>query len=652
MSVPTFDPVRVPMSFRCGDRMIRDLSTLPILSQTSETDTRCIKNTIRYAVTDTLELEIHTTRWLAYNAYEWYGCFVNTGSDNSPVVSDVNTADMFFDLPSAAVQGILGDHENQYRPYKRPLRDGGMHFTSVNGRPTHIWFPYFHLTGENEGAFVTIGWGGTWKAAFTPLPGDRIHFTARGPADFCAYLKPGESLRTPLITVLPDQGLSEADAQNLWRRWFIHCCLPHADGKPIRPFSTVILCNDTGLPNSDGSISERSFTWRRSMERIISEDLRATYRWFDAGWYPDPAGNFVETEWWSTVGTWELDKRKWPDNSFRESTDFARAHGMKTLVWFEPERVTHVDDLVRYHGYNPAWALPDDNGIFANNIGDPECRRWTTERILRMLGENGVEMYREDNNSNAAPCWIRLDAAQGENRRGVTESMAVDGHYKMWDDIIAFTSSHGGDSFVDACASGGGRNDLESMRRSVPLLRSDSDRTSTALRLSMTTSFNFWIPFCGCSTREQIGQLDAEGVRDMYVWRASFNCVMNLCDQWTLDADLDYDLLRRQLREWESVRDLLLADFYLLTPWNEPTCTDNWTSFAYFDPEAEKGALLAFRQETCAQDTLTVELPACMREGYALRDADSGEFTPAGQYFTVCCGEPRTARLFYIEKVQ
>jgi len=94
MSVPTFDPVRVPMNFRCGDRMIRDLSTLPILSQTSETDTRCIKNTIRYAVTDTLELEIHTTRWLAYNAYEWYGCFVNTGSDNSPVVSDVNTADI------------------------------------------------------------------------------------------------------------------------------------------------------------------------------------------------------------------------------------------------------------------------------------------------------------------------------------------------------------------------------------------------------------------------------------------------------------------------------------------------------------------------------------------------------------------------------
>ena len=45
MSVPTFDPVRVPMSFRCGDRMIRDLSTLPILSQTSETDTRC--NTFR-----------------------------------------------------------------------------------------------------------------------------------------------------------------------------------------------------------------------------------------------------------------------------------------------------------------------------------------------------------------------------------------------------------------------------------------------------------------------------------------------------------------------------------------------------------------------------------------------------------------------------
>ena len=45
-------------------------------------------------------------------------------------------------------------------------------------------------------------------------------------------------------------------------------------------------------------------------------------------------------------------------------------------------------------------------------------------------------------------------------------------------------------TYVDSCASGGGRNDLESMRRGVPFLRSDSDRTTAAIRLAMTSSFS------------------------------------------------------------------------------------------------------------------------------------------------------------------
>ena len=36
--------------------------------------------------------------------------------------------------------------------------------------------------------------------------------------------------------------------------------------------------------------------------------------------------------------------------------------------------------------------------------------------------KNRVEMYREDNNCKAAPLWAYMDALEGEDRLGITES--------------------------------------------------------------------------------------------------------------------------------------------------------------------------------------------------------------------------------------
>jgi hypothetical protein len=147
-----------------------------------------------------------------------------------------------------------------------------------------------------------------------------------------------------------------------------------------------------------------------------------------------------------------------------------------------------------------------------------------------MLRENKVEMYREDNNCNAAALWAHLDRGEGENRHGITECKFISGHYKMWDDIIACTLSYGGCGFVDSCASGGGRNDLESLRRGVPLLRSDSDRCAISHRLSMTTAFSKWIPFNGAGGIEDNQTRDAFALAkaDLYSARASYFAALNI----------------------------------------------------------------------------------------------------------------------------
>ncbi len=587
---------------------------------------------------------------------EWTIWFENAGETDSPVLSGFESR-LTFAGEAPVLRGILGDHENQYRPYVRDLSEGPATFESLSGRPTHVNFPYFNLECGNGGAMLAIGWAGTWSADFEAVPSGAA-YTARTTVGLRSYLKPGEKIRTGLFVRAPYAVRDEDYAANFWRSWFVHCNLPawDASGAPMRPFSTAFLALDTGLPNSDGSISERWFTWRRSLEKMIAEGVKTDFRWFDAGWYEAPDGSSPYADWWGTVGTWKLDPVKWPSGSFRASTDFARAHGMKTLMWFEPERVTDPESLAARHGYDLRWAIrreagPGKRSAISNNIGDPDCYAWTVDRICSVLRENRVEMYREDNNSDPGALWQYLDSLEGADRAGITECRFIIGHYRMWDEIIACTLSFGGCGFVDSCASGGGRNDLESLRRGIPLLRSDSDRTSTALRLSMTTAFNRWVPFCGANSREKVYELSKHGASDPYIWRASYLPALNVDSQYFFAGEADFDMLRFGLREWKRVAPYLLKDFYVHTPWHPKEDRTGFTAYSFYDPEKARGVLLVFRMEECEADTLTIQLPYGKDCALRLTDEDSGAAlsVPAGEAASFTLDAPRTARLLWVE---
>ena len=654
------DLSRLPFSFVYDGKEYQGFSPAhftPISRDVTQSDG---KETQQYHLSfmQTLKISLILTHYFSHGVTEWTVWLENTSDRNSGVIESLKT-ELTFDGKYPVLKGITGDHINQYSPYSIDLQNHLVEFSSDSGRATHINFPYFNLEYGDGGAMLAIGWAGTWRASFSSR-GDTATYTASSVNGLKTYLLPGEKIRTALFVFAPYTVRNEQYATNFWRDWFIRYNLPKADasGKTPEPFSTCCLCNDTGLPNSDGSISECHTTWRPSLEKMIAEDVKVDFRWFDAGWYVCPDGTSAESyvkghDWWDTVGTWALDPRKWPGQSFLESTDFARAHGMKTLVWFEPERVTDPENLAKNYGYNTDWAIrTEGERTISNNIGDPACRQWTTDRICKMLRENKVEMYREDNNCNAAKLWQHLDSLEGENRSGITESKFIIGHYQMWDDIIACTLSYGGCGFVDSCASGGGRNDLESMRRGVPLLRSDSDRTTVALRLSMTTAFNKWIPFCGANSKEKASELAPTGVSDPYVWRASYLPALNVDSQFIYDAEQNFDMLRFGLREWKKIRPYLLREFYTLTPWHKEKDTTDFTAFCYYDPEQETGVLFAFRQERCSRDTLPISLPFAENgDSYAITDEDSREEITASGVFTLRFDAPRTAKLLWVKKI-
>lgn len=614
------------------------------------------------AFADDIEVNLQWAFYHDFGTTEWTVYFKNVGKTDSGVFENLRT-ELLFPGQKPLLKGIRGDHWNQYRPYCVDLEQRPERFVSDSGRATHVNFPYFNLECGTGGTLLALGWAGTWTASFRYEQGI-TKYVANSINGLKTYLKPGETLRSALFVCLPYEGRNETDAMNIWRRWFLKHNIPRADkeGNAVEPFSTCCLAHDTGRPNSDGSISEDYTTWRPSLEKMIEEDCKVDVRWVDAGWYSAPDGSKLISDW-RKIGSWEMCPHKWPDDTFLESVEYAREQDMQTLLWFELEWVIDTEMLEKFCGYNPDWAIemisPECRGEHkCNNIGIPECRKWLTERVCNALRKNKIEIFREDNNRNPGPHWRYYDEVkEGKNRNGITENNMVMGHYQILDDIIACTSSYGGAAFCDSCASGGGRNDIESLRRAIPLLRSDSDRTTTSLRLSMTRAFNQWIPFCGANTREKKHSLAPVGKSDQYVWRASYLPVLNVDSQFVYEPSQDFSVLRKGLSEWKKLNKYLLKDFYPLTPWHSENEKDGFTAFSFYDPEEEKGILLIFRMEECLQEEITVNLPfANEGEQYKLTDEDSGEVTllsggKLGSDITFNLPEKRMARLVWIEKV-
>ncbi|MBR5308739.1 MAG: alpha-galactosidase [Clostridia bacterium] len=649
-------PQRIPFTFTYdGKEYIGFGEDFTLTDKASERKGDTETAVLTFDFKSTLTFKVTLKHYYTHGVTEWVARIRNTSGTKCGIIEKLGTK-MVFTTDSPILKGILGDHVNYYRPYSTDLKSENVSFDCNTGRATHEFFPYFNLEHEKGGTMLALGWSGTWKASFTYEDG-KVIYEGCSPRNLKTYLNPNEEIRTALYSIADYTVRNEDYATNYWRSHYITNILPPFDGNgtPMKPFSTCCLAFDTGYPNSDGSISERYSTWKPSLEKMMAEDIKVDFRWVDAGWYvaPDktsPIPFQKGHDWRDTLGTWEFDYEKWPDDTFRESVEFARDNGMRTLLWFATEKVCMPEELEKNYGYRKEWAFAPTNlndNTFTSNLGDPECYRWTEDRIISVLEKTKVDMLREDNGSRCE-YWTTGDNLQGENRDGYTEITCLDGHYRLWDKAIEATKSTGGCAFVDSCCGGGGRNDLESMHVGVPLLRSDHDRTSTGIRLSQTSSFNKWIPFCGACTREKLGELSGKGNSDMYIWRASYLPSLNVDTQLVYDPTQNFDILRAGIKEWKEINGYLLKEFYTLTPWHHENDLEGFTAYTYFDAEAENGILFVFRQEECEDSDIALDFAFSEGKELVLCDKDTTEeYETENGRITLTLPEKRCAKLYF-----
>jgi alpha-galactosidase len=129
------------------------------------------------------------------------------------------------------------------------------------------------------------------------------------------------------------------------------------------------------------------------------------------------------------------------------------------------------------------------------NEGNAEALNWLIDHVDGMIKSQGIDWYREDmNGAGPLPAWRKNDSV---DRQGITENLYIQGHLKLWDELRRRNPG----LRIDSCASGGRRNDLESMRRAVPLTRSDFQFPTMENVVEgnqcHTYGLSFWIPFQG-----------------------------------------------------------------------------------------------------------------------------------------------------------
>ena len=564
------DKTAIPFSFTYGGRPSAQLlGEWPGKVQIERVDAQRTRRTILCNDSKTgLEVRCVAVDYADYPAVEWTVYFRNAGKADTPILKDIQGIDTTFQRTAGGefiLHGNKGDWctADSFQPFAETLAPkADKRFVSHGGRPTNHAFPYFNLQMPGGGVFLAYGWPGQWAGSFVRDDARGLRVVA-GQELTNLSLKPGEAVRSPLIALLFWQGDDTVRAQNLWRRWMVAHNLPRtADGKLPPPQIVACSSHQFAEMTQANEANQKEF-----ISRYLEEGMKLDYWWMDAGWYPCGGK-------WQNTGTWEPDRTRFPAG-LRAVSDHAHAKGVGIITWFEPERVGDRDSwLARNH---PQWLLGN-----LLNLGNPDALRWLIDHVDRTLREQGIDFYRQDFNMDPLNNWRSADAS---DRQGMTENLYVQGYLAYWD---ALRRRHP-QLRIDSCASGGRRDDLETMRRSVPLIRSDHLFEPVSQQCHHR-QFAQWIP---CHGAGYPGWGDTSDV-NAYHFRSNMSPSLTLCYDMRR-KDLNYALARRLFSQLRQVGANYLGDFYPLTPYSLDG--DVWMAWQYDRPEAGEGMVQAFRRD-------------------------------------------------------
>jgi alpha-galactosidase len=566
-----------PFSFRYADQPSSDLlKNMSVSRSTRIIDSHRTEYVSLYRDAETgLEIKAAAVAYDDFPVIEWTLFFKNNGDKPTPILENIQALDTSFERTLDREFNLhhstgSPNSPTDYQPLESALGPKSeKRFVARGGRPTDTNLCYFNLEWASSGVIVGLGWPGQWAALFTRDEGTGVRVAA-GQELTHFRLLPGEEVRSPLVALMFWEG-DWIGAQNGWRRWMVAHNLPRPGGK-LPPPHLAGGSNRQTIEMQDANEENQL----RFLTRNLDAGLKLNYWWMDAGWYPFKAG------WWET-GTWDPDPERFP-HGFAPISVAAHARGVKIIVWFEPERVTPVSWLNEKH---PEWLLGQDGGNKLLDLGNPQAWQWLVDHVSGMIREQGIDLYRQDFNFEPLPYWRSNDK---EDRQGITEIKHVMGYLAYFDELRRRFPN----LLIDTCASGGRRNDLETLRRAVPLWRSDFAFEPAAMQ-QLTYGMALWIPYFGTAFNSL----------DPYIFRSQMTpaTAVGLTPE---SQERGYERLGGLIADWRRAADYYYGDYYPLTPYR--TDASEWMAWQFNRPEQGDGMVQAFRRPECTYESARYRL--------------------------------------------
>ena len=605
---------KIPFSFTVGGKEKLGFGKTPVKETYEVIDGNIERRTFtaRFRL-EKLEVTAETLVYMDYPVAEWVIRVKNVGKTPSAPISNLVVAkDLRLASPNAKLHHNTGDgyrKEGLETTISPMLKGETLTFAPLDGRSCDGAFPYYRLESPNFGYNMAIGWAGMWQVAFTG--GNNHTKITLGQKDCNFYLNPGEEVRTPRLALQVYDGKTERGV-NAWRRFYMAHVMPKWQGKPLEP---ILFMHDNG--GGEEFTQATTENQLSAIKTFVDKGFKIDCWWIDAGWYPcygDDGNKF-----WPKTGDWRCDPAKW-QNEFTEVSNDLHKRGIKLLVWFEPER-TYFLPLPGPipEEYILRVTKTDENGkpyvdpTYLFNMGNEKARKWMADKINGILSRNHIDIYRQDFNVGPLLWWQQND---GEGRCGITENHHVTGYLAFWDELKRVNNG----ILIDSCASGGRRNDYDTMKRAVPFHYTDYGYGYHAVKQAFTQTMFGWIPYFRNHTMswdytdgtyQDSGPYSAVSATKMsdidnYAYHTAFapsiTCLapLSVSEEETAYCLKMNDIWRR------AAKYTLCGDYYPLTPFSKELT--GWYCLQFHDDVTESGVINAVRNTQAEESVIHLSL--------------------------------------------